>query len=783
MTTRTLRRRFCFGRFLKTLLIAAVSTGLALPSPALGLRPSIEGTGLEELRQALHASPTTPSRSPAAVRSAAGMEEQVQWIVNAIATLGLTTAEQRKIESALGKGVEQEAVHHIGKIVLPFFDDDGSPLRSTITLESPVPIHVAVVRQGSQSLAIAYLSGADFQKLSAALDRAALAAGDARSTAETNVLREANSNLVASLDGELLPDEPIALLAKRLLPAAANPVAQPEPVRTVVRGGVLTPASTTPSPRAASSPPAASQPTTPQPSSTISQPGATPAGASKIPPALVVFFGQHRQPPGLPRSVFYGEGDAEYFQVPREQVVAAFGKTVVLNESADRLMFAPTIRDSIREYVRIFYAGHLVNPIWVYPASYGGEKKALDSTALFARIVMDGVPLEFIPDPSGLLAREKRATAGMEEPERSPRSQRAISPVMPRVNFLVVTDDEAMKKQLWVTVAAWDAARAPGPHYPRSHGYELASPSALPEPHISRVPDVVVIGATPGMDVVRLAQRLQKDYPKAQRAIVGFADPARQAALSEPANRLLGEGVIQASLIMPVSPAERFDYVDDNGTQASIMLEDMPPDILGDFIAGLADAAIKEAAAGLEEPTTMPVAWEANRFPVAVRQRVVLQPAEGRVAEKVGYIFRPEEAGLGVLFAGFQSPETDPAVYYVLVDHVEQAQALIQAGVAPVRIVALANNDTERRQFLGLAIPGDNILVGSDVPRALALVGRWVKTIHGAAVRTLEDQSWPTDAQLLLAQISQWLDEERWLPAQPLTAGVAETITRINQMA
>ncbi|MBI4227938.1 MAG: hypothetical protein HY600_06700 [Candidatus Omnitrophica bacterium] len=67
---------FLFGRFLKTLLIAVITTGLALPSPALALRqPTVEGTGLEELRQTLHVPSTTPSRPATPVRMAAGMEE------------------------------------------------------------------------------------------------------------------------------------------------------------------------------------------------------------------------------------------------------------------------------------------------------------------------------------------------------------------------------------------------------------------------------------------------------------------------------------------------------------------------------------------------------------------------------------------------------------------------------------------------------------------------------------------------------------------------------------
>lgn len=199
-------------------------------------------------------------------------------------------------------------------------------------------------------------------------------------------------------------------------------------------------------------------------------------------------------------------------------------------------------------------------------------------------------------------------------------------------------------------------------------------------------------------------------------------------------------------------------------------------------ISAVGGVSIRQES-GLEEPTIPVSTWDASQFPVPMSQGVVLQPAEGRVAEKVGYIFRPAEAGLATLFASFQNPDTDPAIYYVLVDHVDQAQALIQAGVAPVRIVALAEADDEALRFSEVGVPGDNVLIGQTLEEAIEEIRGWIRIVHGTAVRVPGTTSWSTEIQLLLAQLNQWLDEERWVASQGLTAEIATTVAHINSLA
>ncbi|MBI4227936.1 MAG: hypothetical protein HY600_06690 [Candidatus Omnitrophica bacterium] len=182
----------------------------------------------------------------------------------------------------------------------------------------------------------------------------------------------------------------------------------------------------------------------------------------------------------------------------------------------------------------------------------------------------------------------------------------------------------------------------------------------------------------------------------------------------------------------------------------------------------------------------MPVTtWEADRFSVPMSQGVMLQRAAGQVTEKVGYIFRPSEAGLGVLFAGFQHPDTDPAVYYVLARTSQQAEALIAEHVAPIRIAALAQDQAELDQYRRLGIPGDNIFELRDgetidqvADRAYREVEQWLRVLDGAAIVTT-----PAVIVGTADQIIQWLDSERWVSTQALTANIAETIARINQMA
>lgn len=173
-------------------------------------------------------------------------------------------------------------------------------------------------------------------------------------------------------------------------------------------------------------------------------------------------------------------------------------------------------------------------------------------------------------------------------------------------------------------------------------------------------------------------------------------------------------------------------------------------------------------AVGLEEPTTI--------------QPMALSRRPGPAAEQVGYLFRPQEAGLAVLFTRFQDPDRDPAVYYALVDQIEQARALVAEGISPLRLMAIAEDEATGQGFRAVGIPSDNILIGSTVEQAAALASRRMWALDGVTPRPM-DRPWATDVQILLSQLTDWLAQEGWATTPTLTAQHAETIARINGMA
>jgi len=146
--------------------------------------------------------------------------------------------------------------------------------------------------------------------------------------------------------------------------------------------------------------------------------------------------------------------------------------------------------------------------------------------------------------------------------------------------------------------------------------------------------------------------------------------------------------------------------------------------------------------------------------------------------------FFPGARGLGLLFQRFTDPDQDPVVYYVLVDQVAQARALLGEGVDPLRVVALAEDDQAGQRFRALGIPGVQVLLGDDPARAIRLVSRWLRVLHGVPVRLVDaHQPWAADAPRLLQQVQGWLAEEGWAVTSGLTVQQAEAIARINGMA
>lgn len=219
--------------------------------------------------------------------------------------------------------------------------------------------------------------------------------------------------------------------------------------------------------------------------------------------------------------------------------------------------------------------------------------------------------------------------------------------------------------------------------------------------------------------------------------------------------------------------------------EITITEADLPPDFQITEVDLQPSITITEA--GLPPPGTPgmgPATGLEEAVDVAVVPSMVLQRTPGQQAEKVGYIFRPSEAGLSILFETFRDPDHDPAIYYALVDQVRQVEALIAAGVDPRRLVALAATADEAGPFTTLGIPGDNVLVGYDAARAASVVGGWLTTLHGATVRIMDPiPAWAAEASQLLAQLHQWLEAEGWVAAPALTRELAETVAMLNGMA
>ncbi len=195
------------------------------------------------------------------------------------------------------------------------------------------------------------------------------------------------------------------------------------------------------------------------------------------------------------------------------------------------------------------------------------------------------------------------------------------------------------------------------------------------------------------------------------------------------------------------------------------------------------------ALTGLEEPApvegrTLKRLEQASGRPL---KPITLQRTGIRMAEKIGYVFRPEEAGLPLLFSQFRGLEDEPVAYYVLVRSIRQAEALLPAGgtpwVSPSRLIALAEDAREADRFAEYGVPRDNILIGYSVDRAIPMLERWLKVLDGVTAVRRIDQTLSPGINLLLAQINQWLREQGWQVRPSLTIEWAETIARINGMA
>lgn len=205
-------------------------------------------------------------------------------------------------------------------------------------------------------------------------------------------------------------------------------------------------------------------------------------------------------------------------------------------------------------------------------------------------------------------------------------------------------------------------------------------------------------------------------------------------------------------------------------------LEQLPPPVSQEqLLKGPTRAfpsELLQSATGLEEPVVQPA---------VTAPPITLQRTPGVVTEPVGYVLPPSAAGLALVLAGLQEAQ---GTYYVVVEQVEQAQALIAAGVPPSHMVPVmaAGLEEARQPFLALGIPADNLVVGS-VAHAVQVAGDWLRVIRGVTPRIVDPAlRWAAEAQALLQQMTQWLDREGFVPTN-LTPQVAAAIARLNEMA
>jgi hypothetical protein len=161
---------------------------------------------------------------------------------------------------------------------------------------------------------------------------------------------------------------------------------------------------------------------------------------------------------------------------------------------------------------------------------------------------------------------------------------------------------------------------------------------------------------------------------------------------------------------------------------------------------------------------------------------VVLEPTEP-VISKVGYLLRPQEAGLSLLLTQFTEHGVDPISYYVVADSVEQVQWLRAHGVPEGRIVVLADPDEALVGYTREGIAGDNVFVGQDLDQVITELESWLWMIDGVRdVKPIEDE-FSEEVNELLVQVELWLEQIGWAATEPLDLDLIQTIADINTMA
>lgn len=183
-------------------------------------------------------------------------------------------------------------------------------------------------------------------------------------------------------------------------------------------------------------------------------------------------------------------------------------------------------------------------------------------------------------------------------------------------------------------------------------------------------------------------------------------------------------------------------------------------------MAGESESRLVRHNPATDRAASLPV-FRGNRSETGTTIRWVFKnpPAAG-LEEGRGYVL---VEGVGML----APPGLPERSYYVVAMGMGQAAALIQAGRAPGRILAVATGSEEVSGLTALGVPGDQIIRAWDWPTleaarnyAVRLGREWLAGLGGLQVSVLEATA--RSLQGILAQLQEILPSA-WQTARPIT--------------